>query len=222
MYKFEAAEAAPMCARILQVLLTYAPTRGRPGSDLRTAIGDFLADSLALLQSDQAGPPLNEIFILARGVGITFFPLDQVRLAAVAETPTTVGAFIVKNVIIELTLATECEIIANMTFVSRDDVDVIRDRMNDAFAPMEEIAADEMAQDTFQTLVHLHAALAFHLAETARPLPRMLNYNFFSTLSSVIIGYKLYSDASRCDELRDENKVVHPAFMPRTGRALAN
>jgi prophage DNA circulation protein len=109
-----------------------------------------------------------------------------------------------------------------MTFVSRDDVDVVRNTMNNAFLPMEEIAADEMAQDTYQHLVSLHAALAFHLAQTARPLPRMLNYAFYDTYSSLVMGYRLYSDASRGDELRAENKVVHPAFMPRSGRALAD
>jgi prophage DNA circulation protein len=222
MYKFEAVEAAPICARVLQVLLTNAPTSGRPGSTLRTAIGDFIADAYTLLQTDQAGPPLNEIFILARQTGMEFVGLDAVRQAAVAETPQTVGAFIIKNALIEFTLATECEVISNMTFVSRDDVDVVRNTMNNAFLPMEEIAADEMAQDTYQHLVSLHAALAFHLAQTARPLPRMMNYAFYDTYSSLVMGYRLYSDASRADELRAENKIVHPAFMPRSGRALAD
>jgi prophage DNA circulation protein len=36
-----------------------------------------------------------------------------------------------------------------------------------------------------------------------------------------VMAYKLYDDASRCDELRQENKVVHPAFCPPTGRALS-
>jgi prophage DNA circulation protein len=222
MFKAEAIEAAPMCVRVFKVMLNNAPTQGRPGSDLRTAVGDFIAEAYVLLQTDQSGPPLNEIFVLARETGMGFPGLDLVRQAAVAETPQTVGAFIIKCALIELTLATECEVIANTTFVSRDDVDAIRDTMNEAFSPMEEIAADEMAQDTYQHLISLHAALAFHLSQTARPLPRMLNYAFYDTYSSLVVGYKLYSDASRCDELVAENKVVHPAFMPRTGRALAN
>jgi prophage DNA circulation protein len=222
MYKFEAIEAAPMCTRVLRAMLTQAPTRGQSGSDLRTAVGDFIANSLSLLQNDEAGPPLNAIYILARETGIDFFSFDEIRKATVAEAPVTVGAFIVKNMMIELSLATQCEIVANMVFVSRDDVDAVRARMNDAFAPMENIAADEMAQDTYQALIHLHAALAYHLAQTARPLPRMLRYQFYSSLPSVVTAYKLYSDASRCDELRAENKIVHPAFCPREGKALSN
>lgn len=222
MYKFEALEAAPMCVRVLKVLLIYSPTRGREGLALRTAVHDFIADALYIVQNDLSGPPLSEIFDLARETGITFFPLDEVRRAAVAEEPETVGAFILKNALICLTLATECEVISSMTFKSRDDVENIRNRMNEAFLPMEEIAADEMAQATYGSLIRTHAALSFFLTETARPLPRMLGYQFFAPLPSLVIGYKLYSDASRGDELKDENKVVHPAFMPRTGRALAN
>jgi prophage DNA circulation protein len=222
MYKFEAVEAAPICERVLGVLLTQAPTRGRPGADLRTAVNSFIANSLALLQSDEAGPPLNAIFVLARQTGIGFAGLDQTRVAAVAEAPTTIGAFIVKNVLIEFALVTECEVIAAMAFTSRDDAEAIRSQMNDAFIPMEEVAADEMAQATYQALIRLHAALVFYLTETARPLPMMLQYRFFDTLPSVVMAHKLYADASRADELRDENKIVHPAFMTRTGQALAN
>jgi prophage DNA circulation protein len=222
MYKFEAIEAAPICARVLGVLLTQAPTRGRTGADLRTAVNSFIANSLALLQSDEAGPPLNDIFVLARQTGIGFPGLDLARAAAVAEAPVSIGAFIVKNVLIELALVTECEVIAATAFTSRDDVDAVRSQMNAAFIPMEEVAADEMAQANYQALIHLHAAVIFYLTETARPLPMMLQYRFFDTLPSVVMAHKLYADASRADELREENKIVHPAFMTRTGQALAN
>jgi prophage DNA circulation protein len=60
-----------------------------------------------------------------------------------------------------------------------------------------------------------------HLVETARPLPRMLNYRFYLTMPNVVMAHRLYADASRADELRNENKIVHPAFCPRQGRALS-
>ena len=78
-----------------------------------------------------------------------------------------------------------------------------------------------MDQMTFQTLVALHGSVTNHLVTTARPLPRMLNFQFFEPLPSLVMAYKLYDDASRCDELREENKVVHPAFCPMTGQALS-
>jgi len=36
------------------------------------------------------------------------------------------------------------------------------------------------------------------------------------------IAYKLYSDASRADEVRAENKIVHPAFCPLVGYGLSS
>ena len=108
-----------------------------------------------------------------------------------------------------------------MTFVSRQDVDAIKQQLQQPFQDAEEIAADDMDQMTFQALIALHGAVTNHLVATARPLPRMLGFQFFEPLPSLVMAYKLYDDASRCDELREENKVVHPAFCPPTGQALS-
>jgi prophage DNA circulation protein len=49
----------------------------------------------------------------------------------------------------------------------------------------------------------------------------MVSYEFAATKPSLVYAYRLYDDASRGDGLRVENKVVHPAFMPRIGRAMS-
>jgi prophage DNA circulation protein len=92
---------------------------------------------------------------------------------------------------------------------------------SEAFAAMQEIAADDMDQAGYMVLIQLHAALAYYLAQTARPLPRMLSYAFTDTLPTLVLAYRLYADAGRADELRAENKIVHPAFSLREGRALS-
>jgi prophage DNA circulation protein len=214
--------SVPICNAVFKQLLVLAPTRGRPGSDLRTAVGDFLANVETFLRADIWGPPIDNIFELARLTGVTVYQLEDVRKTAVALTPTLLGAVLVQNSIIEFILATESRIIADMAFVSREDVDKIHQLMNDAFWPMQELAADDMDQATFQALIALHASLAFFLAESARPLPRMLDYGFYDTLPTLTIAYKLYSDAGRADEVRAENKIVHPAFSPMAGRGLSN
>src|SRR5215469_5702257 len=204
--------SVPVCNTILEQLLVLAPTRGRPGSDLRTAVGDFLANVETYLRADTWGPPLDSIFELARLTGMTVYQLEEVRKVGAALTPILLGAILV----------TQCRMIADMTFVSREDVSVIQQIMNDAFLPMEELSADDMDQATFAALIALHAALVFHLAQTARPLPRMLSYEFYAALPTLVIAYKLYSDANRADEVRAENKIVHPAFSPRIGHGLSN
>jgi prophage DNA circulation protein len=221
MFKREVEEAVPICERALKQMLLVVPLRGPAGSDLRTAIGDFLAYARSYLTRDLAGPPLADVFEAARLAGITLAQLDVISTKVTAEHPKTIGATLVKNSLIHFCLATMGRVLAVTTFVSHQDAVDMKDRINAIFAPMEEIAADDMAQMTYRGLIQLHAAIAFFLIETARPLPRMLRFRFFDTVSTLYVGYRLYSDAGRADELLAENKVVHPAFMKSSGLALS-
>jgi hypothetical protein len=222
MYRADVNEAVPICQRVLSYALTTVNTRGRSGSDVRTAIGAFIANAPTLLRNDLAGPPLADIFDKLQLAGVTLPQLAAIGAQAELEAPVTVGALLIKNSLIHFTYATEGVVLANVTFTSRDDVAYVKQQMNDAFAVMEEVAADDMDQMMFQALIRLHAAIMFFLVETARPLPQMLNFQFAMAMPTLIIAYRLYADASRADELRAENKVVHPAFAPRIGRALSN
>ncbi len=221
MKRADATEAAPIVDRMLANLIGTVPAKGRAGSDARTAISDTRANAFKLCIDDALGLPLGQCFTLARQAGATLQQIDVVRVMLEQEAPTTLGGMLVQNAGIRLCLATEARIIAGMTFVSRQDVDAIRQQMYQPFFDAQEIAADDMDQATFQALIRLNGAMVNHLVATARPLPRMLNFQFFEPLPSLVIAYKLYDDASRCDELVEENKVVHPAFCPPTGKALS-
>jgi hypothetical protein len=221
MKRLDANEAAPIADRMLENLLGTVPAKGRAGSDARTAIGDTRAQAYKLCIEDALGPPLDNCFDLARQAGANVQQLESVREQIETETPVTLGGALVKDAGIRLCLAAQSRIIAGMTFVSRQDVDAIKLQLFQPFQDAEEIAADSMDQMTFQTLVALHGAVTQHLVATARPLPRMVNFQFFEPLPSLVMAYKLYDDASRCDELRAENKVVHPAFCQPTGQALS-
>jgi prophage DNA circulation protein len=221
MFRQDAKEAAPLLQRALAVLLSAIPTRGRPGADVRTACGDLSANAESLLSNDVAAPPLVNCFNLAQQTGATQPQLATVRNSVLAETPVTLGATLTKNSIIHVCLATEAGIISNTKFVSRDDVDALKAQMNGVFSAMEEVAADDMDQMTYRALVELHAAITGYLVDTARPLPRMLRFQFAAPQSTLIAAQRLYYDASRANQLRDENHVVHPAFMLPLGRALS-
>ena len=108
-----------------------------------------------------------------------------------------------------------------MTFVSREDVEKVQNLMRESFAEGTESAADDMEQEVYQALAALASAVQFQLYGTARPLPRIVRYKFARTAPTLIYAYRLYQDAARGDELRAENKNVHPAFCERTGRALS-
>jgi prophage DNA circulation protein len=49
----------------------------------------------------------------------------------------------------------------------------------------------------------------------------MLAYRFATPRPTLVMSHRLYDTAARADQLREENKMVHPAFAPREGRALA-
>jgi prophage DNA circulation protein len=221
MMRHDAKEAAALVDRMLAKLAATVPPKGRAGSDARTAIGDTRAHAFKLCIADALGPPLIRCFTTARLAGATLAQLEVVRQAVVQEVTSTLGGALVKNNGIRLCLATQSRIIAAMTFVSRHDVDAIKLSLQQPFRDAEEIAADDMDQATFAALITLHGAVVNHLVATARPLPRMLNFQFYEPLPSLVIAYRLYGDAARADELRAENKVVHPAFCLPTGQALS-
>jgi prophage DNA circulation protein len=220
MNRVDAEEAAPLADRYLANLVKTVPSSGRAGAEAHRAIGDTRANAYRLCLADAMGPPLDECFDLVRLAGATMPQLHLVLKQIELETPRTLGATLIKNAGIRLCLATESRIIASVTFVSRQDADSVKQALQQPFGDAEEIAADEMDQMTFQALVALHGAVTNHLVTTARPLPRMVRFVFNEPLPSLVMAYRLYDDASRGDELRQENKVVHPAFCPTSGLAL--
>lgn len=217
----DARESAAIVDRMLAALLLVIPTRGRSGSDIRTAVGDTVAKSFDLCQRNEIGPKLANCFDLARRCGATMPQLASVRSVVSAESPVTVGGNTLQFASIGICLATETAILAATTFVARDSVDAVKSKYNDVFNEIEEAAADAMDQMSYSVTISLHAAVMAFLTETERPLPRMLVYRFAQPISSLLAAHKLYADGGRADELRDENHAVHPLFMPMTGRALS-
>jgi len=222
MEKKDAEQAAPILRRSLDTLVSVVPAAGRNGSDLRRACGALSANAEALIQSDMVGPPLSNCFDLAFTCGATDAQLAIVRNGTLAETPTLLGAMLIKNAIVRLCLGTEGAVIAGTTFTSRADIDALQAEINAVFAIVEETAADDMDQAAFQALVALHAAIIYFLVETERAVPRLVRFMFYKAMPTLVTAMRLYSDARRADELRDENKVVHPAFMRPTGVGMAS
>jgi hypothetical protein len=222
MQKADVQEAAPIMVRGLRALLAVVPPAQMLASfTLRMSCNRMIANAEPLIQADQAGPGLQYCFDVAILAGATQPQIASVRQKTLLEAPKSLGAIMVRDAIVRFCLATEAQIIADMTFTSRSDVEALLGGMNAAFADVEEAAADAMDQMTYQAMVKLHAALVHHLVQTAQPLPRMIGYTFASPLPSLTMAQRLYYDASRADELIAENKTVHPAFCPMQGRALS-
>lgn len=221
MIRADALESLAIIERLLDNLMTIVPSRGRPGSDARTAIGDLRANALVFLRADTLGTPFDNVFSLVQQAGATQPQFAGVRGQLELEAPITLGANLTRDLGIIWCLSMEALIIAAMQFDCRGDVDELTDELQQPFNDAEEIAADAMDQMTFQDLISLHAAITNHLVVTALPLPRLLAYQFADILPSLVIAYRLYADASRCDQIRAENEIVHPLFCPIAGLALS-
>lgn len=221
MLRIDADEAVPIAQRLLNNLSQIIPDKGLAGSAARSAIGAIYADLESLLTSEEIGPDLAAAFELVRKTGCTLAQMETVRVQTSAEAPRTLGATLFCDYAIQMCLAEEALIIGAMDFVSRQDVEALLPAVQLAFDPSVETAADTMDPMVYRGLVALQASVVNYLVQTARPLPNMVSYQFAQVLPSIVISYRLYGDASRYDEIRQENKVVHPAFCPTVGMALS-
>jgi hypothetical protein len=221
MFKADAQQAVPILNTVLTELLAQTPASGLAGANLRFAVNSLRVNAEATLMADAVGPLLQNIFGMVVNNGIALGQMETVRGVAMAQSATLPGAILVRDSLVYYCLFSEGMITAAMDFVSRDDVEAVRQTINDAYSAAEENAADAMDQATYGVLVAGHAAIGYDLTQRAQPLPQMLNFQFAASLPTLTAAYKLYADASRADELRDQNHVVHPAFMLPTGRALS-
>jgi hypothetical protein len=215
----EAADIARLA--VDRLLATSNEQKGRSGSDLRRACGDMKANAEFYIVDNVIGAKLADCFLQARITGATLDELNRIRGELVGIAVASLTATLIKQACICFSLQQMSMVLVGMKFTSREDVDRVRSDMSAAFNPSEEVAADEMALATYKALVALHAAVTFHLYETARPLPQMLEFRFAGPRPTLVLSHRLYDTAARADELREENKVVHPAFAARSGRALA-
>ena len=220
--KTDVAEAAAVVRLAVDMLArTSNSAQGLTAAGLRLACGDLQTNAEVYIVSNQIAAKLGACFDQARTTGATLDQFNRIRAALLVEPVVSLVATLILNSCICYSLQQMSLVIVAATFTSREDVDAVRIEIGDAFSQAEEVAADEMVLLVYRKLIALHAAVMFHLYETARPLPQMLDFEFAAISPTLVQAYKLYTDASRCDELREENKVIHPAFAPMQGRALS-
>jgi hypothetical protein len=206
--------------RITANLMKFS-AMGATGAAVRQACGDLNArTSIYVIDGTFANRLLN-CFRLATAAGMTLDWMDQVLTGLVNEQPTSLmSSSVVQNSLI-MSIAQDGRIIAATVYVSRNDVDATMQRMNNWFEIIKDIIADTMSGPAYEAFITLTGAITRHLTDTARPLPRMLNYTLASTMPGLAASQYIYGDGSRDEELAAENKVVHPLFMPRNLRALS-
>lgn len=213
-------EVAAIASRLLAELLSSPPLPGG-AADLRLAAGDLDAYSLARMREGVFGDDLLNCFEEALLAGADVNGFDRVRKAAQNESPLAIEAVAVVAGFIQLSLAYQAKCLTRITFKSRQAVEATLASINAAFEPAEEYAADQPASDVYRALIGLHAAVTRDLIMRSKPLPRIVTFEFGKSLPTLKISQILYGDASRAEEIYEENKVPHPLFMLRVCRALS-
>ena len=218
-------EASAVLTAVLNTLLGMI--KGGAGTQAvapKNAIGTLLATAADTIASGVVGAPLLNCFNLVQQYGVTRVQMDTVRALILnySPSPITIPGVAVAVTALYFCLLEQAIIVANTTFVSRQDVDQMILTMNKAFEPAEEFSADvDQNPAVYQQLLSLHAAVTQDLVVTARPLPRIVVYDFGVVVPSLYLANRIYSDGGRADDLVAENKVVNPLFMPPSGRCLS-
>jgi len=215
-------EATAILNGMLADLLGSVPSSaGATSADLRQRVGALLATADTAIRTGTLSTPLWGCFEAARKAGATLDGMDKVRQNLLAQNPQSNPAIAVVNAGVTFALAEDAKIIVTLTFVSRQDVDTMMTRMQLAFEPAIETAADSLDSASYQTILALYGSITNWLATTQLPLPRMINLTMGGPSPALWLANRIYGDGSRYDELIAENNVVHPAFMRREVRALS-
>lgn len=213
-------EIDEILTRMCDKILAFAVMRGRPGADLRTAVGRLITNIEESVFDNSLPDKMYAVFNAAYVAGITVAGLEPVLAQLRVEAPTTNGSTWTTQAAIYLTLATESRVISDIDFASRDDIVPVQYQMKINFDQAKEWSADEEDNIVYAKLVDLAAKLTRYLAAEALPLPTIVYYDM-RPQPALSMSYRVYADASRTEELMADNKVVHPAFMRGVFRALS-
>lgn len=218
----EKTEIEGIVNRLLDVLSAAPPTKvGSEAIVLRHKIGDLRASFFDDLRDGTFTSDLLACFTAAREANVKLTGLFSVHQSLFAENPVGLISVGIVQAAIVFCLATESRMILLLEFVSRDDVEVMMNKMKTAFDTARNLAADMLDSSAYQNLTTLAGALTNHLANVSRPLPRMLSFSLSAAFPALTLSQRIYYSAFRWEEIIQENKIVHPAFCPREIRGLS-
>lgn len=223
MKKSERAEALAISTRLMDELVSFPISSvGNEGANLRSAIGKFLSNFHQLVVDHVVGTELFACFEQARSASATVKSMNNVRIAMFKETPAFPLGLAIVNAAVIFSFIEQSQIIAKIEFKSRSEASTLMDEVAIIIEEIKMNKADSFVSKDYQNFVGLAALLVQHLSATERQLPRVVNYNFPVRLPALMLSNRIYGVGSRSDELIEENKTVHPAFMRRNVVALSS
>jgi len=221
--KSERAEALAISTRLMAEVVSFSiASVGDEGANLRSAIGKFLSNFHQLIVDHVVGTALFACFEQARMAGATVKSMNNVRSAMFKETPAFPLGLAIVNAAVIFSFVEQSQIIAKIEFKSRNEASALMDEVAAIIEEIKMNKADSFVSRDYQNFVGLAALLIQHMSATERQLPRIVNYNFAANLPALYLSNRIYCVGSRSDELIEENRTVHPAFMQRNVVALSS
>jgi hypothetical protein len=190
-------------------------------AELRLKIGALRVTAEASINNGMIAAPLADVFESARFAGVTYDGMSYVRNTSEAILTSGAPATSVKNTSVQLSLVEIGYVLADLTFISRQQIDKYIDDINSSFDAAETTAADAFDNAVYRALVTLHAAITFDLNTRSLTLPRVVTFQAPKIIPMLWVANRLYGDAGRNEELCAENHPVHPAFVKPSIRALS-
>lgn len=190
------------------------------GAALDRACTTLKVDAKSLLLSGSIGSTALACFTAATTASITADQFYAIRSAISALAPSYSAGITMRQMLLRMCIAEESRAVSNAILTSRSEAEAILARMVDDFEAIEDYAADNIESAVYQAFLALHGAVAYDLSQRASQLPKLATYTFGKRRTALTLANVLYGDASRADEIINENSPVHPAFMPDSIRAL--
>lgn len=110
---------------------------------------------------------------------------------------------------------------ASVPLRSYDDAMRLLDTVSDTLDRAMLNAGDNGEDGLYDALIILRSQTVTLLQDRGANLAPMVQARFGASLPALYLANRLYQDAGRSDDLTDMAAPVHPAFMPRTFKALS-
>lgn len=195
---------------------------GRVGIVFRVSLGDLQANYYAYLNEGTFSQKLLDCFTNARNANVSFASFSKVHNQLFLENPVGEISQTIVMIAIVYCLAAEARVLTGATFVSQDDVRLTIQRAVSVFETAKVKAADAPDSSVYRSLITLGGSLVNHLTTTSYPLPRLIMFDLAVSMPALSLSQLIYHTADRSDEILNENKIIHPAFCPRSIRGLSS
>jgi hypothetical protein len=224
-YLTQVQQASKVLQTILDMLLASIPVTpiSDAGNTVRREINALRANIDVAIRGDTLGTQLQQIFTDVSAAGASYGGIEALRQYLMSQSVSmSIFTQIVFRSALIMTLALESKIIAAINFTNQADVQTMIVSAAAMFDDAKALGIDEIDAITYQTLNSMAGALTYHLASTELQLPRFLTYTSRVRMPSLYLANRIYADASRYQEIEQENAVIHPMFVPQTIRVLSN